>query len=61
MKMNGTQMVCDSLVAEEAETIFGIIGYGSQGHAYTLKRQNEEHLIEEVGEELRRMMPWLKG
>ncbi|HEX73558.1 MAG TPA: ketol-acid reductoisomerase [Dehalococcoidia bacterium] len=26
-----------------------------------LKRQDEEHLIEEVGAELRQMMPWLKG
>jgi len=26
-----------------------------------LKRMDEEHLIEEVGEELRQMMPWLKG
>ena len=26
-----------------------------------LKRQDAEHLIEEVGAELRRMMPWLKG
>ena len=26
-----------------------------------LKRMDEEHLIEEVGEELRAMMPWLKG
>jgi len=26
-----------------------------------LKRMDEEHLIEEVGEELREMMPWLKG
>ena len=25
-----------------------------------LKRMDEEHLIEEVGEELRQMMPWLK-
>ncbi|NSW83586.1 MAG: ketol-acid reductoisomerase [Syntrophothermus sp.] len=27
---------------------------------YALKRQAEEHLIEKVGEELRKMMPWLK-
>jgi ketol-acid reductoisomerase len=26
-----------------------------------LKRMDTEHLIEEVGEELRQMMPWLKG
>ena len=26
-----------------------------------LKRMDEEHLIEEVGTELRQMMPWLKG
>jgi len=26
-----------------------------------LKRMDEEHLIEEVGAELRQMMPWLKG
>jgi ketol-acid reductoisomerase len=26
-----------------------------------LKRMDAEHLIEEVGEELRQMMPWLKG
>ena len=26
-----------------------------------LKRQDEEHLIEIVGKELRKMMPWLKG
>ncbi len=26
-----------------------------------LKRMDEEHLIEEVGKELRTMMPWLKG
>ncbi len=26
-----------------------------------LKRMDEEHLIEEVGAELRKMMPWLKG
>jgi len=26
-----------------------------------LKRQDEEHLIETVGKELRQMMPWLKG
>ncbi len=25
-----------------------------------LKRMDEEHLIEEVGAELRKMMPWLK-
>jgi ketol-acid reductoisomerase len=25
-----------------------------------LRRQNREHLIEEVGAELRAMMPWLK-
>ena len=25
-----------------------------------LKRQNSEHMIEEVGAELRGMMPWLK-
>jgi ketol-acid reductoisomerase len=25
-----------------------------------LKRRNREHLIEEVGEKLRAMMPWLK-
>ena len=27
----------------------------------SLKRMDEEHLIEEVGAELRQMMPWLKG
>jgi ketol-acid reductoisomerase len=26
-----------------------------------LKKQDEEHLIETVGKELRAMMPWLKG
>jgi ketol-acid reductoisomerase len=25
-----------------------------------LRRQNKEHLIEQVGAELRAMMPWLK-
>ena len=27
----------------------------------SLKRLDEEHLIEEVGKELRAMMPWLQG
>ncbi len=27
----------------------------------SLKRMESEHLIEEVGAELRQMMPWLKG
>ena len=26
-----------------------------------LKRMDEEHPVEEVGKELRKMMPWLKG
>ena len=65
--------IIDDMVKEEMEQILAEIQDGSFAKEWilenqagrpvynALKRMDEEHLIEEVGEELRQMMPWLKG
>ncbi len=64
--------VINDMVREEMEEILAEIQDGSFAKEWilenqagrpvynALKRQDEEHLIEEVGRELRAMMPWLK-
>jgi ketol-acid reductoisomerase len=64
--------VIDDLVREEMGQILAEIQDGSFAKEWilenqagrptynALKRMDEEHLIEEVGKELRQMMPWLK-
>ncbi len=65
--------VIDDMVKEEMEQILSEIQDGSFAKEWilenmasrpvynALKRQDEEHLIEKVGAELRQMMPWLKS
>jgi len=65
--------VIDEMVKDEMGQILAEIQDGSFAKEWilenqagrpvynALKRMDEEHLIEEVGEELRQMMPWLKG
>ena len=65
--------VIDELVKDEMAQILAEIQDGSFAKEWilenqagrpvynALKRMDEEHLIEEVGAELRQMMPWLKG
>ncbi|MFC2056268.1 ketol-acid reductoisomerase [Chloroflexota bacterium] len=65
--------VIDEMVKGEMEQILAEIQDGSFAKEWilenqagrpvynALKRMDEEHLIEEVGAELRQMMPWLKG
>jgi len=65
--------VIDDMVREEMEQILAEIQDGTFAKEWilenqagrpvynALKRMDEEHLIEEVGAELRQMMPWLKG
>ena len=65
--------VIDDMVKDEMEQILAEIQDGSFAKEWilenlagrpvynALKRQDEEHLIEIVGKELRQMMPWLKG
>jgi ketol-acid reductoisomerase len=65
--------IIDDMVKDEMAQILAEIQDGSFAKEWilenqagrpvynALKRMDEEHLIEEVGEELRRMMPWLKG
>ncbi|MFC1932356.1 ketol-acid reductoisomerase [Chloroflexota bacterium] len=65
--------VIDDMVREEMEQILTEIQDGTFAKEWilenqagrpvynSLKRMDEEHLIEEVGAELREMMPWLKG
>ena len=65
--------VIDDLVKDEMAQILAEIQDGSFAKEWilenqagrpvynALKRMDEEHLIEEVGRELRQMMPWLKG
>jgi ketol-acid reductoisomerase len=65
--------VIDELVRDEMAQILAEIQDGSFAKEWilenqagrpvynALKRQDEEHLIELVGKELRGMMPWLKG
>ncbi len=65
--------VIDDMVKDEMAQILAEIQDGSfakewilenqAGHPVynALKRMDKEHLIEEVGAELRQMMPWLKG
>jgi len=65
--------VIDDMVKEEMREILAEIQDGSFAKEWilenqagrpvynALKRMDEEHLIEEVGAELRQMMPWLKG
>jgi len=65
--------VIDDMVKDEMAQILAEIQDGSfakewilenqAGHPVynALKRQDEEHLIEIVGKELRKMMPWLEG
>ncbi len=65
--------VIDDLVREEMGQILAEIQDGTFAKEWilenqagrpvynALKRMESEHLIEEVGEELRQMMPWLKG
>jgi len=64
--------VIDDMVKDEMEQILAEIQDGSFAKEWilenqagrpvynALKRMDEEHLIELIGEELRRMMPWLK-
>jgi len=64
--------VIDDMVKDEMEQILAEIQDGSFAKEWilenqagrpvynALKRMDEEHLIEEVGAELRQMMPWLK-
>jgi len=68
----GPRVINDS-VREEMEEILAEIQDGTFAKEWilenqagrpvfnALKRMDEEHLIEEVGKELRAMMPWLKG
>ena len=65
--------VIDEMVRGEMEQILAEIQDGTFAKEWilenqagrpvfnALKRIDEEHLIEEVGAELREMMPWLKG
>ena len=65
--------VIDDMVKEEMGQILAEIQDGSFAKEWilenqagrpvynALKRMESEHLIEEVGAELRQMMPWLKG
>jgi len=65
--------VIDEMVKGEMEQILAEIQDGTFAKEWilenqagrpvhnALKRMDEEHLIEEVGAELRQMMPWLKG
>jgi ketol-acid reductoisomerase len=65
--------VIDEMVREEMEQILAEIQDGTFAKEWilenqagrpvynALKRMDEDHLIEEVGAELRQMMPWLKG
>ena len=65
--------VIDDIVKDEMAQILAEIQDGSFAKEWILenqagrpvynamKRMDEEHLIEEVGAELREMMPWLKG
>ena len=65
--------VIDDMVRDEMEQILAEIQDGTFAKEWilenqagrpvynALKRTDEEHLIEEVGRELRDMMPWLKG
>ena len=65
--------VIDDMVREEMEQILAEIQDGSFAKEWilenqagrpvynALKRMDEEHPIEEIGKELRKMMPWLKG
>ena len=65
--------VIDDVVRDEMEQILAEIQDGTFAKEWilenqagrpvynALKRMDEEHLIEEVGAELRQMMPWLKG
>ncbi len=65
--------VIDDMVKEEMEQILAEIQDGTFAKEWilenqagrpvynALKRMESEHLIEEVGAELRQMMPWLKG
>ena len=65
--------VIDDMVKGEMEQILAEIQDGTFAKEWilenqagrpvynALKRMDEEHLIEEVGAELRQMMPWLKG
>jgi ketol-acid reductoisomerase len=65
--------IIDEAVKEEMAEILAEIQDGSFAKEWilenqvgrpvhnALKRMDTEHLIEEVGEELRQMMPWLKG
>jgi len=65
--------VIDDMVKEEMAQILAEIQDGSFAKEWilenqagrpvynALKRMDKEHLIEEVGAELRQMMPWLKG
>lgn len=65
--------VIDDMVKDEMAQILAEIQDGSFAKEWilenqagrpvynALKRMNEEHLIETVGKELRKMMPWLKG
>ncbi len=65
--------IIDDMVKDEMEQILAEIQDGTFAKEWilenqagrpvynALKRMDEEHLIEEVGAELRQMMPWLKG
>ncbi len=65
--------VIDDMVKEEMEQILAEVQDGTFAKEWilenmagrpvfnALKRQDEEHLIEKVGAELRQMMPWLKS
>jgi len=65
--------VIDDMVRDEMEQILAEIQDGTFAKEWilenqagrpvynALKRTDEEHLIEEVGKELRQMMPWLKS
>ncbi len=65
--------VIDDMVRDEMEQILAEIQDGTFAKEWilenqagrpvynALKRMDEEHLVEEVGKELRQMMPWLKG
>ena len=64
--------VIDEVVREEMEQILAEIQDGTFAKEWilenqagrpvynALKRMDAEHMLEEVGEELRQMMPWLK-
>jgi len=65
--------IIDDMVKEEMAEILAEVQDGSFAKEWilenqagrpvynALKRMDSEHLIEEVGQELRQMMPWLKG